>query len=98
MRLAYVQQMRITTRVQANKDSDVKNVPTVGFEPMTLRSLGRHHIHYATATCMCAYNNTCVSEQRVRCKECSHRGYRNYDQVARRTSYTQRHGDLYVCV
>ncbi|KAH3700866.1 hypothetical protein DPMN_075847 [Dreissena polymorpha] len=27
-----------------------KNAPTVGIEPVTSRLLGRHHIHYATAT------------------------------------------------
>ncbi|KAH3876773.1 hypothetical protein DPMN_000623, partial [Dreissena polymorpha] len=29
---------------------DLKNAPAVGIEPVTSRSLGGHHIHYATAT------------------------------------------------
>ncbi|KAH3822562.1 hypothetical protein DPMN_124346 [Dreissena polymorpha] len=29
---------------------DLKNAATVGIESMTSRSLGGHHIHYATAT------------------------------------------------
>ncbi|KAH3816022.1 hypothetical protein DPMN_144562, partial [Dreissena polymorpha] len=28
---------------------EIKGTPPVGFEPMTSRSLGVHHIHYATA-------------------------------------------------
>jgi len=31
-------------------EGDLKNAPTAGIEPMTSRSLGRHHIHYTTAT------------------------------------------------
>ncbi|KAH3696324.1 hypothetical protein DPMN_083786 [Dreissena polymorpha] len=30
-------------------ERDLKNAPTLGIEPMTCRSLGGHHIHYAMA-------------------------------------------------
>ncbi|KAH3729701.1 hypothetical protein DPMN_055679 [Dreissena polymorpha] len=32
---------------------DLKNAPTVSIEPVIYRSLGGHHIHYATATYVC---------------------------------------------